>query len=181
MQSTSRVLGAGKLKNAYHARGDFMVDDLPNDTMIDEVLAPGFWANHWKDIKRGARIEVMRSDNTLDATLRCLGTAPGLVATPPHLVTHPLAVLLRHLLPALATLVAEALPILLRHLLPLLTHFLAHLAALVRRQLRVHRSGDREKRGQHQHHTHELLPGKHSRGHSIYSVPIVASLCRGGE
>ena len=79
MQTTTRVLGAAKLKNAYHARGDFMVDDLPNDTMLDEVLAPGFWANHWKDIKRGARIEVMRSDNTLDATLRCLGTAPGLV------------------------------------------------------------------------------------------------------
>lgn len=83
MQTTSRVLGAGKLKNAYHARGDFMVDDMPNDTLLEEILAPGFWANHWQAIKRGARIEVMRSDNTLDVTLRCLGTAPGLVFVRP--------------------------------------------------------------------------------------------------
>ena len=83
MQITSRVLGANQLKNAYHQRGDFMVDDLPNDTMLDEVLAPGFWANHWHTVKRGARIEVMRSDNTLDVTLRCLGTAPGLVFVRP--------------------------------------------------------------------------------------------------
>jgi len=83
MQTTTRVLGAAKLKNAYHARGDFMVDDMPNDTMLEEILAPGFWANHWQAIKRGARIEVMRSDNTLDVTLRCLSTAPGLVFVRP--------------------------------------------------------------------------------------------------
>lgn len=83
MQTTSRVLGAGKLKNAYHARGDFMVDDMPNDTLLEEILAPGFWANHWSSVKRGARIEVMRSDNTLDVTLRVLGTAPGLVFVRP--------------------------------------------------------------------------------------------------
>lgn len=88
MQTTSRVLGAGKLKNAYHARGDFMVDDMPNDTLLEEILAPGFWANHWQAIKRGARIEVMRSDNTLDVTLRCLGTAPGLVFVRPISEPH---------------------------------------------------------------------------------------------
>ena len=83
MQTTSRVLGAGKLKNAYHARGDFMVDDMPNDTLLEEILAPGFWANHWNTVKRGARIELLRVDNTLDVTLRVLGTAPGLVFVRP--------------------------------------------------------------------------------------------------
>ena len=76
---TPRVLGANKLKNAYAARGDHMVDDLPNDTLLEELLAPGFWANYWTSTKRGARIEAMRCDNTLDVTLRVLGTAPGMV------------------------------------------------------------------------------------------------------
>lgn len=83
MQTTTRVLGPTKLKVAYHERGDWMVDDMPNDTLLEEILAPGFWANHWQKLKRGARIEVMRSDNTLDVTLRCLATAPGLVFVRP--------------------------------------------------------------------------------------------------
>ena len=75
----TRTLSTAKLLHAQHARNEFFVI-VPSDTTIEEVLTPGYWANHVAALSTRpfARVEVVREDGTMDLDLRCIEVKPGL-------------------------------------------------------------------------------------------------------
>lgn len=83
------------------------------------------------------------------------------IASAAHFVAHPLAVLLRHLLPPLAALLAHPLAVFGRHLLPLLAHFLPHLATLIGWQLGMHCSREPDRGSQSEQQVQHPSPNKH--------------------
>ena len=83
------------------------------------------------------------------------------IAPATHFVAHPLAVLLRHLLPPLAALIAQPLAVFGRRLLPLLAHFLPHLATLIGWQLGMHGSREPDRGRQSEHQVQNPSPNKH--------------------
>jgi hypothetical protein len=53
-----------------------MTAHVPAGTTLEDVTNPAFWANHAYRFKRGAFIEVLSEDNTLDCELRVLEVGP---------------------------------------------------------------------------------------------------------
>ena len=89
--SRTEILPPNDLQSAAHFRAAY-VAFVPNDTPLERILTPAFWANHWKaftqqgqsnanEPRLGGIIEVMRKDMTLDVTLRVIGVGPGYVET----------------------------------------------------------------------------------------------------
>lgn len=87
--SRTEILPPNDMKSAEHFRASY-VAFVPNDTPLERILTPGFWANHWKaftqqgqsnpnEPRLGGIIEVMRHDMTLDVVLRVIGVGPGYV------------------------------------------------------------------------------------------------------
>lgn len=87
--SRDELLKPNDLKSAEHFRASY-VAFVPNDTPLERILTPGYWANHWTrftqqgqsnphEPRLGGLIEVMREDMTLDVTLRVIGVGPGYV------------------------------------------------------------------------------------------------------
>lgn len=65
---------------------------VPNDTLLEDVLTPAWWAHHWgafvtKDNKAtpilGGIVHVMREDMSLDVILRVVGVGQGYVKMRP--------------------------------------------------------------------------------------------------
>lgn len=73
------ALGANQLQGAAYARGEYFAI-VSNETTFETVMTPGYWQNHIKLLaaKPFPRIEVLRQDGTMDLTLRCIHTAPGM-------------------------------------------------------------------------------------------------------
>lgn len=70
------------LKFADTTRGLYIAI-VPNDTTFEDVMTPGFWANHVAangplSALPFARVEVVREDGTMDLDLRVISTAPGM-------------------------------------------------------------------------------------------------------
>lgn len=53
-----------------------MTAAVPAGTTLEDVMTPGYWANHAYRMQRGAIIEVLSEDNTLDCQLRVLEVGP---------------------------------------------------------------------------------------------------------
>ena len=68
-------LKASDLDHSHYIRLQ-MTASVPAGTTLEDVLTPGFWANHAYRMKRGALIEVLSEDNNLDCQLRVLETGP---------------------------------------------------------------------------------------------------------
>lgn len=81
--------------NALQSAAHFMhnyIAKVPNDTLLEDVLTPAWWAHHWKsfvtqDTKAspvlGGMVHVMREDMSLDVVLRVVGVGPGFVKMRP--------------------------------------------------------------------------------------------------
>lgn len=91
--SRTEILGTNDLKPAEHFRASY-VAFVSNDTPLEHILTPNYWANHWKaftqqgqsnpnEPRLGGIIEVMRHDMTLEVTLRVIGVGPGYVKVRP--------------------------------------------------------------------------------------------------
>jgi hypothetical protein len=52
---------------------------VPNDTLLETVLKPGFWANHTNRLRKGSLVTVMRHDMSLVVGLRVLNVEVGMV------------------------------------------------------------------------------------------------------
>ena len=91
-----------------------------------------------------------------------------------HFLAQPLAILGRHLLPALAPFLMQAVAFVRRHRPPLLAHLLAHLAPLVGRHLRMRHRGDCRKDSRRQEHRHEVSPRGHYREFPLLHTIILA-------
>lgn len=72
----------GHLQSAYDRRPNFLLE-VPTGTTLEDVLAPGFWKNVWREMTRGggkyAKIEVICEDQTWEAELRVYATGDGFV------------------------------------------------------------------------------------------------------
>lgn len=68
-------LKASNLDHSHYVRLS-MTASVPAGTTLEEVLTPGYWANHAYRLKRGAIIEILSEDNLLDCELRVLETGP---------------------------------------------------------------------------------------------------------
>lgn len=68
-------LKANDLDHSHYIRLQ-MTASVPAGTTLEDVLTPGFWANHAYRMKRGALIEVLSEDNNLDCQLRVLEVGP---------------------------------------------------------------------------------------------------------
>lgn len=53
--------------------------DVPNDTTIDDLLTPGFWAHHANTLMRKDLLDVLSEDLSLDVQLRVIETGIGFV------------------------------------------------------------------------------------------------------
>jgi hypothetical protein len=74
-----KILPANALSRlAEHERGYFHVS-VPNDTLAEDVLKPGYWANHTGRLKPGYLVDIVTSDLQLDMQLRCIKVEPGMV------------------------------------------------------------------------------------------------------
>lgn len=74
-----KILPANELhQTAEYARGYFHVP-VPNDTRYEDILRPGFWANHVGRLKPGALVDVVSEDLQLDIQLRVIRVDPGMV------------------------------------------------------------------------------------------------------
>jgi len=66
-----KPLKATAMDHAHYTRLS-MFAEVPAGTTLEDVLMPEFWANHTARLKRGAVIEVLAEDNSLDCELRVL-------------------------------------------------------------------------------------------------------------
>lgn len=66
-----KTLPPSKLQGADFARRTYHVV-VPNNTLLDDILRPGFWSQHAAEFakKAGALIDVVREDYSLDVQLR---------------------------------------------------------------------------------------------------------------
>ena len=59
--SRTEILPPNDMKSAEHFRASY-VAFVPNDTPLERILTPGFWANHWKAFtSRGSRTPMSRA------------------------------------------------------------------------------------------------------------------------
>lgn len=72
------VLRAGQMQQTaeYHRSVRLLVVD--NDTTLDDLLRPGFWAHYATTLKRYDIVEVIRQDFSLEVDLRVMGTDIGM-------------------------------------------------------------------------------------------------------
>lgn len=68
-------LKAPNLDHSHYVRLS-MTASVPAGTTLEDVLTPGYWANHAYRLKRGAVIEILSEDNLLDCELRVLEVGP---------------------------------------------------------------------------------------------------------
>lgn len=76
-----KTLPAGSLKGTQFARQAWFAV-VPNDTTVDDILKPGFYAHFASDppvIKQHAVIELVTQDGLLDVELRVVKVERGLV------------------------------------------------------------------------------------------------------
>ncbi len=85
-----KTLAANSLKGTTFARQAWLAI-IPNDTTIEDVLKPGFYANFASDppvIKPYAIIELVTADGMLDVELRVIKVERGLVFVRPLRITE---------------------------------------------------------------------------------------------
>lgn len=64
-------LKATDLDHSHYVRLQ-MTASVPPGTTLEDVMTPGYWANHAYRLKRGTLIEVLSEDNSLDCQIRVL-------------------------------------------------------------------------------------------------------------
>lgn len=79
------------LQSASHFMHQY-VAKVPNDTLLDDILTPAYWAHHWQAFSTtdgkatpvlGGTVHVMREDMSLDVILRVVGVGKGYVQMRP--------------------------------------------------------------------------------------------------
>ena len=66
-----KPLKATAMDHAHYARLNLFAE-VPEGTTLEDVLTPEYWANHTQRLKRGAVIEILAEDNSLDCEVRVL-------------------------------------------------------------------------------------------------------------
>lgn len=77
-----RQLKPGLLRTSEYERQEWFCR-VPNETLLSDIAAPGYFVHHSDRIKPGALIEVVTLDYSLDVLLRVVAVAEGLVYTNP--------------------------------------------------------------------------------------------------
>lgn len=66
-----KPLKATAMDHAHYTRLSLFAE-VPEGTTLEDILTPEYWANHTQRLKRGAVIEILSEDNSLDCEIRVL-------------------------------------------------------------------------------------------------------------